>query len=141
MSDEPYRHVAIATNSRMSEIEAAALRVGLTRLAAQNERRREIAARYRMAAPGLRWHEDHPRHVHHLCVVRVDDRARFRSAAPFGTAVHYPLALTQQPAYEKFVRNTCPHAEAWSAECVSLPCFPEMTDEEVETVYAGLPER
>jgi len=134
----PYEHVAIATNSRMSEVEAAALRVGLPRLTAQNERRREIASRYRRAAPSLEWHADHPDHVHHLCVMRMDERDRFRADAPFATAVHYPLALTQQPAYREFGRAACPEAEAWAARCVTLPCFPEMTDEEVDQVCSVL---
>jgi dTDP-4-amino-4,6-dideoxygalactose transaminase len=57
---------------------------------------------------------------------------------PFGTGVHYPRALTQQPAYEQFVRRSCPEAEAWAAECVSLPCFPEMSDDEIEAVCRSL---
>ncbi len=48
---EGYRHVRVATNARMSEIEAAALRIGLRHVAEQNARRREIASRYREAAP------------------------------------------------------------------------------------------
>ena len=52
--------------------------------------------------------------------------------------MHYPLALTQQPAYEPYVRAACPNAEAWAAECVSLPCFPELTDAEAEIVVRGL---
>jgi dTDP-4-amino-4,6-dideoxygalactose transaminase len=52
--------------------------------------------------------------------------------------VHYPLAITQQPAYRRFARNDCPVAERWAAECVSLPCFPELTDAEVEHVAAAL---
>jgi dTDP-3-amino-3,4,6-trideoxy-alpha-D-glucose transaminase len=135
---ESYVHTAIATNSRMSEIEAAALRVGLTALDAGNARRREIAAQYRSAAPGLRWHAPDPAHVYHLCVARVGDRDAFRARLPFATGVHYPRALTQQPAYERFVRSACPEAEAWAAECVSLPCFPEMTDDEIEAVCRAL---
>ena len=54
------------------------------------------------------------------------------------TAIHYPLALTQQPAYRHFAGCPCPQAEAWAAECVSLPCFPELTDAEVDTVVAAL---
>jgi dTDP-3-amino-3,4,6-trideoxy-alpha-D-glucose transaminase len=133
-----YEHTVIAGNSRLSEIEAAALRVALTRLGEQNARRREIARRYRAAAPDRRWQALHERHVHHLCVVRVDDRRAFRARMPFETAVHYPRALTQQPAYSKFVRHACPNAEAWAAECVSLPCFPEMTDDEIEVVCHAL---
>jgi len=136
---DAYVHTRISTNARLSDIAAAALRVGLPRLAADNERRRVIAARYREAAPGLVWHPDHPRHVYHLCVARVPDREAFRASVPFGTGVHYPLALTQQPAYLEFVRGGCPEAEAWAAECVSFPCFPEMTDDEVEAVCRAIP--
>ena len=52
--------------------------------------------------------------------------------------VHYPRALTQQPAYSEFVAAPCPEAEAWAAECVSLPCFPEMSDDEIEAVCRAL---
>ena len=131
-------HVAVAGNSRLAELEAAALRVGLRRLPEHNERRRLIAGRYRAAAPTLAWQAPHPRHVYHLCVARVPDRASFRRRLPFDTAVHYPHALTQQPAYERFTRQPCPVAEGWARTCVSLPCFPEMTDDEVEGVCRAL---
>lgn len=136
-----YAHTAIAQNFRMSEIEAAWLRLTLPDLAAANARRAEIVARYRDAAPHLRWHAPHPAHVYHLAVVRVPDREAFRAAlreAGVATAVHYARALTQQPAYAAFARRPCPEAEAWAAECVSLPCFPELTDAEVERVAAAL---
>ena len=65
---------------------------GCAALDADNARRREIAARYRAAAPALRWQADHARHVYHLCVARVPDRddlpaigpVRHRSALPAG---------------------------------------------------------
>jgi dTDP-3-amino-3,4,6-trideoxy-alpha-D-glucose transaminase len=133
-----YEHRVVSGNSRLSEVEAAALRVALTRLDGQNARRREIARRYREAAPDLRWQATHERHVYHLCVVRISDREEFRARLPFETGVHYPRALTQQPAYAEFVRDPCPRAEAWAAECVSLPCFPEMTDDEIEAVCRAL---
>ena len=134
-----YVHTRVATNARLSEVAAAALRVGLPHLVADNERRREIAARYAAAAPGVRWHAPHERHVYHLCVARVADRDAFRARMPFATGVHYPRALTQQPAYEQFVTARCPEAEAWAAECVTFPCFPEMTDDEIEVVCRSLP--
>jgi dTDP-4-amino-4,6-dideoxygalactose transaminase len=135
---DAYVHTRVSTNSRLSELEAAALRVGLTRLAAQNARRREIASRYRAAAPNLRWQSAHERHVYHLCVARITERDAFRSGVPFETGVHYRRALTQQPAYSEFVEAPCPEAEAWAAECVSLPCFPEMGDDEIEAVCRAL---
>jgi dTDP-4-amino-4,6-dideoxygalactose transaminase len=135
---EDYEHTAVSGNSRLSELEAAALRIELRRLPAWNERRRTIARAYREAAPNLRWQAPDERHVYHLCVARIPDREEFRRRMPFGTAVHYPRALTQQSAYRKFVRDACPRAESWAAECVSLPCFPEMTDDEIEVVCRAL---
>jgi dTDP-3-amino-3,4,6-trideoxy-alpha-D-glucose transaminase len=135
---EGYVHRVVAGNARLSEVEAAALRVGLRRLSSQNARRRSIVARYRAVAPGLRWQAPHDRHVYHLCVARVSDRTAFRNRVAFDTAIHYPRALTQQPAYEQFARAPCPEAEAWAAECVSIPCFPELSDDEIEAVCLGL---
>jgi dTDP-4-amino-4,6-dideoxygalactose transaminase len=76
--------------------------------------------------------------VYHLCVARIPDRDAVRARMPFGTSVHYERALTQQAAYQAFVRAACPEAESWAAECVSLPCFPEMTDDEIEVVCRAL---
>jgi dTDP-4-amino-4,6-dideoxygalactose transaminase len=136
-----YVHVDVAMNSRMSEIESGWLRLALDMLPAGNARRRAIAARYAAAAPELQWHPDHPHHVRHLCVARTpardDVRARLE-AAGVQTGIHYPVAISRQPAYERFVRDACPEAEAWAAECVSLPCFPELTDAEVDHVCDAL---
>jgi dTDP-3-amino-3,4,6-trideoxy-alpha-D-glucose transaminase len=135
---DAYVHPVVATNARMSEIEAAALRIGLRTLADGNERRREIASRYRATAPALRWQAPHPRHVYHLCTLRTGDRDAFRARLPFATGVQYPRALTQQPAYAQFGREPCPEAERWAAECVTLPCFPELTDDEIEVVCRAI---
>ncbi|MEW6155578.1 MAG: DegT/DnrJ/EryC1/StrS family aminotransferase [Actinomycetota bacterium] len=136
--EDGYVHRHVAGNSRLSEVEAAVLRVALAHLPAHNARRRSIAARYRAAAPHLAWPADHPDHVYHLCVVRSRDRERFRAALAFSTDVHYATAISAQPAYGRFAPRPCPQAEAWAAECVTLPCFPEMADDEVESVCEGL---
>jgi dTDP-3-amino-3,4,6-trideoxy-alpha-D-glucose transaminase len=127
---------AISPGSRMSEIEAGALRAFLPLLDADNERRRLIAGRYRAAAPDLRWVPDHPAHVYHLCVAR--ERERLTGQLPFSTAIHYRRASTQEPAYARFTRVPCPEAEKWAQTCVTLPCFPEMTDTEIDTVAGAL---
>jgi dTDP-4-amino-4,6-dideoxygalactose transaminase len=140
-STERYLHTAIAQNFRMSELEAAWLQLGLRDLAVGNERRRAIAAVYRSRAPALRWAADHPDHVYHLCVVRTHDREQFRAAladADIATGVHYPRPVSGQPAYRQFRRQPCPRSEAWAAECVSVPCFPELTDAEVDQVAEAL---
>ncbi|MGH9085383.1 MAG: DegT/DnrJ/EryC1/StrS family aminotransferase [Acidimicrobiales bacterium] len=136
-----YVHEEVAQSFRMSEIEAAWLRIALPLLGAANDRRRAIAAAYRTAAPDLRWQADHPDHVHHLAVFRTAERDATRrdlAVRDVATAVHYPLAITQQPAYRHLARHACPESEAWAAECVTVPCFPEMTDDEVELVAGAL---
>ncbi len=138
---QQYVHEVVAMSARMSELEAAWLRLALPGLDAANQRRRSIAARYRAAAPHLRWQDDAPGHVQHLCVARVEDREAFRqglAAQGVQTGVHYPWALTQQPGYRHLVRQPCLEAEAWAAECVSLPCAPELDDDEVELVATAL---
>ncbi len=142
---EMYVHEQISQNFRMSEVEAAWLRLALPSLRDDNHRRSVIANRYREAAPHLRWPDPHPDHVYHQCVVRSTDRTAFRAALAkmgVGTGVHYPLTVPQQPGYRHFARTECPQATAWAAECVSLPCFPELTDTEVDQVaeaLAGMP--
>lgn len=138
---EQYVHVDRSQNSRMSELEAGWVRLALGTLAAGNARRRAIAARYRDAAPGLAWQADHPDHVHHLAVFRSAARDAARDLLAdrgIATAIHYPLALTQQPAYRDLRRAPCPQAEAWASSCVTVPCFPELDDREVEAVAAAL---
>jgi dTDP-4-amino-4,6-dideoxygalactose transaminase len=78
-----------------------------------------------------------------LCVFRAPDRDAVRerlASAGVATAVHYPRALTQQPAYHALFADPCPEAEAWAAECISVPCFPELTDDEIERVASALAE-
>jgi dTDP-3-amino-3,4,6-trideoxy-alpha-D-glucose transaminase len=138
---EGYVHLEASQNFRMSELEAAWLRIQLPHVAADNERRAAIARHYRAVAPQIRWQSDHPNHVYHLCVARFGDREAARSAladSGVGTAVQYPVAITQQPAFRELVDRECPEAEAWAAQCVSVPCHPELSDAEVETVGEAL---
>jgi dTDP-4-amino-4,6-dideoxygalactose transaminase len=138
---EQYVHVEISQNHRMSEIEAAWLRLQLPSLAADNARRAAIARAYRAAAPSLGWQDDHPDHVFHLCVATSPRRDEVRAMLAdrgVATAIHYPLAITQQPAYQRFAHRECPVAERWAATCFTLPCFPELTDSEVEQVVDAL---
>lgn len=132
--------IRLAMNARMSELEAAVLRLRLGGLESGNAKRRSIASRYRKASPALKWQETHPDHVYHLCVARVDDRAAFRSRLGVGSGVHYPKAVHEQPAYRSFARNPCVVSEAWARECVSLPCNPFMTEAEIDAVVGALAE-
>jgi dTDP-4-amino-4,6-dideoxygalactose transaminase len=136
-----YVHELVSQNFRLSEVAAAWLRLALEDLTVDVERRREIVGRYRQAAPNLRWQRAHPSHAYHLAVFRTTDRTNARAELEAGgvaSAVHYPLAITQQPAYRDLDHLSCLEAEAWAAECISVPCFPEMTGAEVDHVCAAL---
>lgn len=136
-----YEHDTVSQNFRMSEVESAWLRIGLPSLRADVQRRRHIAATYRDAAPHWEWQHPHPDHAYHLCVARSTDRNMAREAlaeAGIGTAVHYPLSVPRQPAYTQYRTAPTPHADRWAESCISLPCFPEMTEAEIDHVASAL---
>lgn len=138
---EMYVHPEISQNFRMSEIESAWLRLALGELRAGNSRRRQIARHYREVAPALTWQSATDDHVFHLCVLRSAQRDAFRDAlaeSGVASAIHYPLAITEQPAYAHFTVDRCAESEGWARECVSVPCFPEMTDNEIVQVGEAL---
>ena len=106
-----YVHEVVSQNFRLSEIEAAWLRLALEDLTVDVDRRRAIVAAYRQAAPNLRWQADDPRHAYHLAVFRSPDRTDPRGAlesAGVATAIHYPLAITEQPAYRDLAHAIVP---------------------------------
>jgi dTDP-3-amino-3,4,6-trideoxy-alpha-D-glucose transaminase len=135
---EQPRHFArrLGSNSRLDELQAALLRVGLQRLAANNRRRAEIAAAYDRALG-----RTSPEGVHHLYIVRSQHRDELRAEladAGIETAIHYPWAISEQPAFEAARRgDTVEVSLAAAREVLSLPCYPHLTDEEVDRVVAA----
>jgi dTDP-4-amino-4,6-dideoxygalactose transaminase len=130
-------------NSRLDELQAAILTVKLAMLDGWNRRRREIARAYssEIHHPYIRVPEiDDDRYVAHLYVVRSPFRASLRrhlASNGIGSDVHYPVPDHRQPAYRGlFTELDLPHTEAAADEVLSLPCFPEMTDEEITNVVA-----
>jgi dTDP-4-amino-4,6-dideoxygalactose transaminase len=132
-------------NSRLDELQAAVLRIRLGRLDEWNARRREIVARYTAAlacsvgriVAGLG-----EGYVGHLAVALVEDRQRVRAtleAAGVGTDVHYPIADHQQPAWrEEYAETLLPVTEHVVKHVLTLPCFPELREDEVNRVCEAL---
>jgi aminotransferase EvaB len=127
-------------NSRLDEVQAAALRVKLPHVPAWNARRREILGAYAVAAEGtaLTLPAPGPGDVGHLAVGRHrarDDFARRLGELGVSTAVHYPVPDHLQPAFgARLGRTGARECERSCAEVISLPCFPHLTDVEVEKV-------
>lgn len=132
-------------NSRLDEIQAAILRIKLPLLDAWNASRRDVAARYNAAFSSLGF-EALPSvdesFAAHLYVARIDNRDAFREflkAQGVTTDVHYPVPDHQQAAYrEPRVAGSLEVSERTCKRLVTLPCFPGMTDEAVETVIAAV---
>jgi dTDP-4-amino-4,6-dideoxygalactose transaminase len=128
------------TNSRLDELQAAILRAKLPWLAENNRRRQKIALAYdkglgdAIARPARRPDAEH---VFHQYVVRVADRHAFQEALRrygIGTNVHYPVPVHLQPAYCDRIwlaQGALPVTERAAKEVLSLPMFPELTDDEV----------
>jgi dTDP-4-amino-4,6-dideoxygalactose transaminase len=134
----------VGVNSRLDELQAAILRVKLGHLDSHNARRRVIASAYTaaladgpLAAPRIR---DDAEAVFHLYVARTRQRDAIQAVLRergVGTGIHYPVPVHLQPAYQGRVAlgsGGCPETEAASGAILSLPLYPELTDEQVATV-------
>ena len=136
-----HTHGAVGFNYRMDGFQGTVLCCKLGSLERWTARRRELASMYRERLQGTRLDlpDDEPddRCVYHQFVVWVDDRDHVRRALHvrgIGTSVHYPIPLHRQPAWEAlgYRPGDFPHAERACERGVSLPMFPEMSDDQLE---------
>lgn len=142
-----YRHDAIGYNYRLEGLQAGALRVKLRHLSKWTERRRAIAARYRaeirredvqLPAPPA-W-GDSVYHQFTLLHPRRDALREHLTRCGVGTDLIYPAPLHLQPCYESLGQSggSLPVAEQAARTCLSLPIFPELTEEEISHVVTSL---
>jgi dTDP-4-amino-4,6-dideoxygalactose transaminase len=137
-------------NSRLDELQAAVLRAKLPHLAGWNARRRGIVARYADAlgsGPRRMVHgadANSPAYVGHLAVMAGPDRDGDRTAltvAGIRTDVHYPVPDHRQPVLAGATAGiSLPVTERAATEILTLPCFAEMTETEIERVCDVLSE-
>jgi dTDP-4-amino-4,6-dideoxygalactose transaminase len=142
-----YHPEMIGMNSRLDEIQAAILRVKLRHLDAWNERRRTLAAEYRLLLDdtqvGLPCEAPGTTHVYHVYVIRVSNRAavqEYLTSRGIGSAIYYPLCLHQLPPYQRVSQpsDVFPEAERAARETLAIPIFPEMTPEQITAVTAAV---
>ncbi|HZO88815.1 MAG TPA: DegT/DnrJ/EryC1/StrS family aminotransferase [Chthonomonadaceae bacterium] len=146
---QKYQHDFLAFNSRLDTLQAAILRIKLRRMDAWNEQRRRAAAYYTclLGEMGLPTPYVAPEasHVFHLYVIRSrrrDDLVRALNARGIGAGIHYPVPIPLQKAYCNldYQPGDFPHAEAACQEVLSLPMFPEITEDQIETVCKAVKE-
>ncbi len=145
-----HEHEFIGVNSRLDGLQAAILRVKLRYLTEWNRKRREVAAWYDELLRGLEGVElpavaDGAEHVFHLYVIQLNNRDRVLSQLRehgVGAGIHYPMPVHEQPAYAHLgiAPEALPVTHALARRVLSLPVYPEMTLEQVETVVALLRE-
>ncbi len=136
-----YDHEIVGRNSRMDTLQAAVLSVKLRHLEAWTAQRQQIAARYRSLLSKLSSiqmsgeYADSPG-VYHLFVVRVekgirDDFRAYLKAKGIETGIHYPISLSKLKVTtdQLKINVQCPEAEKASEEVVSLPIYPELTNQ------------
>lgn len=134
-------------NSRLDEMQAAILRAKLPLLNIHNTQRRRIAARYNSAFTALPLQcppsvgDDYVAHLYVLRTPQRDALRAFLLAQGIATDVHYPIADHQQPAYPD-VRLACvlDVTQAACASVLSLPCYPGLTDANVDRVIQAVRE-
>jgi dTDP-4-amino-4,6-dideoxygalactose transaminase len=147
-SIKKYEHVMVGYADRLDTLQAAVLAVKLTTLEAGNQRRRELAAEYSQRLVGIGdlivpVETPNRRGVYHLYVLRTAHRDALLAhlhGSGIDAGIHYPLPLHLQPAFASLGhrRGDFPQAEAWADECLSLPMYPELTDEQQDRVVAGV---
>ena len=134
-----YYHSIKGFNSRLDEVQAAILAAKLPYLDAWNARRQEIASMYAthinnplVRKPARLSHGTHAYHLYVLSCERRDELRDHLTTRGVGTQVHYPVPIHLQDAYRDLGHQTgaFPIAEQCCSEVVSLPIYPELSDEE-----------
>ena len=139
-----YHHDEIGVNSRLDEIQAAILRVKLPHLEEWTEKRRKAAAWYAEGLEGVPvvlpptppagYEQSY--YVYTIRAEKRDELQAYLKANNIGCAVYYPVPLYKQPAYKDrgFKAEDYPEAEKAAKEVLSIPMFPEITEEQVRRV-------
>ncbi|MBI5166149.1 MAG: DegT/DnrJ/EryC1/StrS family aminotransferase [candidate division NC10 bacterium] len=141
-SEGRYDHGEIGYNSRLDELQAAILRVKLRHLEEWTKRRREIASLYTEALPGsgvvTPIEPPDTRGVFHQYTIRIPE-GRDRLHQRLGekgiiTMIYYPIPLHLQKAFRGlgYKKGDFPEAERAADEVLSLPIYPELSEEEIQ---------
>lgn len=139
-SNQKYVNIYQGLNSRLDEIQATALDVKLKYIDKENQRRKEIAARYlseikndKIILPENPKNVDE--NVWHLFVIRTKERERLQNYLTengIQTLIHYPIPPHKQEAYKDMNDLSFPITETIHNEVLSLPISPVMEEEEIE---------
>ena len=155
---EKYVHQEVGINSRLDALQAAVLEVKIPHLDGWSDGRRRNAETYNrlLSERGLKpdkvktpfnteANNKRHRHIFNQYTLRVRDRdalAEHLRKREIGHAIYYPLPLYLQPCFKDlgYQRGLCPEAERAAAEVISLPIYPELTEEQLTAVVDAIEE-
>ena len=142
-----YLHDIIGYGERLDTLQAAILRVKLEHLAGWIDARRRRAARYtsllaelEITLPYVAPEADPAWHLYVIRTPHRDEMLDFLQARGIGAGIHYPTPLHLQPAYAHlgYQRGELPITEIVANTCLSLPIYPEMTDQQQDRVVRAI---
>jgi len=151
-SVKKYTHVLLGHNYRMESIQGAVLKVKLKYLAEWTEERRRVASKYKELLADLEEIKlpvemSYAKHVYHLFVIQVNSKPdkrqeirdklqKFLSENGIETGLHYPIPLHLQPCFKSlgYRKGDFPVAEQLAESGLSLPIYPELTNEQIEYI-------
>lgn len=145
-----HHHTELGFNWRMDGFQGAVLSVKLPHLNGWNQRRRALGAIYNEGLAGIEGldllkEREGGKCIWHVYPVFHKNRDAMRGALEkrgIGTSVHYPTPVHLQPVYEGlgYDKGSLPNSERMAGTELSLPMFPEMTDEQAQLVVTAVKE-
>lgn len=144
---EKYKHSILGFNSRLDALQAAILQVKLKYIDQWTDARRKNAKLYnellqdKVVTPV---EAEYAKHVYHLYVIRTKNRDKLQQhlkSKEISAGIHYPIPLHQQPALQKLnITGKFPITEQYSKEILSLPMYPELSEEQINFVADSIKE-
>lgn len=152
-SSVKYHHEMIGWNSRLDGVQAVVLDIKLKYIDKWNQQRRDAAAMYTAQladVEGIKLPTTHPDadHIYHLYIIQMENEEKrdalmqFLGEREIGTGIHYPIPCHMQNGYKFMGYNEgdFPRTEAYAKRIVSLPMFPEITEEQITEVTSAIKE-
>ncbi|RXM43985.1 DegT/DnrJ/EryC1/StrS aminotransferase family protein [Flavobacterium sp. YO64] len=147
-SNKKYYNEVKGLNSRLDEMQAAILNVKLPYLDQLTEERKNIAKRYEellidckeIKIPTIKYKADHVYHLYVIQCVNRDDLQSYLKEKNIDTLIHYPVPPHLQDAYadEKYKKGDFPIAEKMAEQCLSIPLYPGMKQDDIDYVAKSI---
>lgn len=141
-SIEKYKHEIMGRNSRLDTLQAAVLDIKLKHLDNNNSKRRKNAQLYHNLLKNIKEIQlpkivEGCMPVYHLFIVRAykrDELKKHLEKNNVSVGIHYPICISNLKCYENYFEEKYEHAEKNSENILSLPMFPDLSEEEIKMI-------